>query len=636
MTQHTSQVPPGAAGPTTADLVDRLSRFDGPPELFLVNLLAVQCHLASARGGAILRAGGPDGRPDVLAIYPPLAEGAAAPSWLAQAAEAAPEVLAGTNTHTKAVHEQEDLYGQKAGRHLVLVPLRGGQGVRGLMAFVVETRNSAVLEACRDRLEITASLLSLYEMRLTVQRRQMDLQRLRVAMECLSAVNEAGRFTGAAMAMCNEVNSRWQAERVSLGFLKGRYVQVKAMSHTEKISRKMKLVQDIESAMEECLDQDVEILHPAGPEVTYANRAAGDLSRQHGPCAVVSVPIRRAGEVRAVLTVERAPDHPFDLEEAESLRLAAELCAARLVGLSETDRWFGARLAGAARKGLATLVGPKHTWVKVAAILIFAAAVFLIFAKGEYRAEASFVLQAVEPEIVAAPFPGRIDEVYVEPGDEVKKGDLLAKLDTTDLGLELEAATAELSNILSQMDEAKYNREEDKAKQFGEQAKKIKARIALVELQLSQATLKAPRDGYVFTGDWKQRSGSPLQLGEAIFEIGPKRSLWVELAVPEDQVGDVIAVMERTGSAGGELATASYPGKRLDFVVMWIRPVAEAVEKDNVFKIRAEFKDVDLEGEYSWMRPGMEGVAKISIDRRRYAWIWTRKLVNWVRMKLWL
>ena len=36
----------------------------------------------------------------------------------------------------------------------------------------------------------------------------------------------------------------------------------------------------------------------------------------------------------------------------------------------------------------------------------------------------------------------------------------------------------------------------------------------------------------------------------------------------------------------------------------------------------------------AWMRPGMEGVAKVDIDRRTYAWLWTRRLVNWVRMKL--
>ena len=29
------------------------------------------------------------------------------------------------------------------------------------------------------------------------------------------------------------------------------------------------------------------------------------------------------------------------------------------------------------------------------------------------------------------------------------------------------------------------------------------------------------------------------------------------------------------------------------------------------------------------------GVAKVDIEKRRYAWIWTRQLVNWVRMRLW-
>jgi hypothetical protein len=36
------------------------------------------------------------------------------------------------------------------------------------------------------------------------------------------------------------------------------------------------------------------------------------------------------------------------------------------------------------------------------------------------------------------------------------------------------------------------------------------------------------------------------------------------------------------------------------------------------------------------MAPGMKGVAKIHVGRRSYAWLWTRDLVNWVRMRLWV
>ena len=39
-----------ASKPSAAEMVDRLSRFDGPTEQFLENLLATQCQLADAKG----------------------------------------------------------------------------------------------------------------------------------------------------------------------------------------------------------------------------------------------------------------------------------------------------------------------------------------------------------------------------------------------------------------------------------------------------------------------------------------------------------------------------------------------------------------------------------------------------------
>ncbi|MGB2819738.1 MAG: HlyD family efflux transporter periplasmic adaptor subunit [Phycisphaerae bacterium] len=404
--------------PTMVEMIERLSRFDGPPEQFLVNLLAVQCHLAAANGGAILRINADQGV-EILAVYPQPAPGSTAPVWLAQSAESASAVVRGRKTVVKPVHGPDDLYGQPAGRYLIMVPLRGGSGVLGLATFIVATNDSAVLAATQQRLELTVSLLSLYEMRLTLQQRQGDLTRLRLAMETTAAVNEHDRFKGAAMAMCNEASSRWHCDRVSLGFLKGRYVHLKAMSHTEKFSRKMKLVQDIEAAMEEALDQDVEVLCPAPQGATFVNRATRELSKRHGPTALLSLPLRRDQDVAAVLTLERAAEEPFAFDEVESLRLACDLCTPRLVNLHNHDRWFGARAAAGVRNGFATILGPKHTWIKVAGIAICALILFLVLAKGRYRAEASFVLEATIHQVVPTPFEGYLRQVYVLPGDMV-------------------------------------------------------------------------------------------------------------------------------------------------------------------------------------------------------------------------
>ena len=294
--------------PSTAELVDRLSRFDGPPEHFLLNLLAVQCHIASASGGAILRSrqrghrGSAGGR---IRRWP---QGATAPVWLAQAVESAAAVQSDGATAVKPLQAADDLYGSPA-RQLAGdgSACGGGQGVRGLAAFVVDTGDPSALEVSRERLELTVSLLSLYEMRLTLQRRQPGPPAAAHGDGDARRRQRAGRFAGAAMALCNELASRWYCQRVGLGFLKGRYVHLKALSHTEKFSRKMKLVQDIEAAMEECLDQDVEVAAPcrARRRPTSAGRPAscpaGTARRRS-----CSLPLRRAGEPVGVVTLERA------------------------------------------------------------------------------------------------------------------------------------------------------------------------------------------------------------------------------------------------------------------------------------------------------------------------------------------
>jgi multidrug resistance efflux pump len=629
----------GQQGSSIADLIDRLSRFDGPPDQFLVNLLAVQCAVGLASGGAFVRATA-EGRPEVLAVYPSLPEGTTAPTWLAQAVESLPQVAQAGTTIVRPVRMADELYGAAPEKFLILLPIRSGNvGVRGTAAFFIETTDGEVLQASRQRLELTLSLLSLYEMRLTLQHRQFDLQRLRQAMEVLAAVNEPERFTAVGMALCNELSSRWQCHRVSLGFLKGRYVQMKALSHTEKFSRKMKLVQDIEAAMEECLDQDVEVIVPSAPDATYVSRATAELSRQQGPASILSLPLRRAGEVIGVIALERPQDKPFKLDEVESLRLTCDLATARIEGLYENDRWFGARLARSLGKGMGTLLGPKHTWLKVGAIAILGLIVFLIFAKGDYQAEGSFVIQTVQRQIVSAQFDAKLNDVPVDIGQSVKAGDVLAVLDTRDLQEQLTRAETDYTKFVTQAQEAErlasIRRDDAKtaeARSLRAQAAGALASIEWTKYNLERAVIKAPIDGVVVSGDWKRQVGKPFKTGDPMFEIAPLDAVRAEISIPEDQIGDIDLTKR------GELVTRSEPGRRIPFRVERINPIAELEKQNNanIFKVRVTLEGVDPAKDSGWLRPGVEGLAKIDIDRRNYGFLWSRRLVNWIRMQMWI
>ncbi|MFB0553135.1 MAG: efflux RND transporter periplasmic adaptor subunit [Phycisphaerae bacterium] len=631
--------------PTAAELIEQLGQFDGSGAQFFTNLLAVQCFLGRADNGAILRNNEQMGV-DVLAIYPALRGQQTAPAWLNQSAElireaASTDARRGEARRSPAVivkdlpavpeprlgrRDAEEDDNRATRSYVVLVPLKMADIGQAMEAFVVRAGDRNALEASQQQLELTANLLDISERRLTLQKRQAGLRRLQQAMETLSAINRQNRFTSTAMALCNEAASQWQCERVSVGFLKGRYVRLKAMSHTEDFSRKMKIVQDIESVMEECLDQDCEVLYPASQEATYISRAAGELSRQHGPLAVLSLPFRQDGEARAVLTLEREPSKSFNLEEIEAIRLACELCTARLLELYEHDRWIGARFVAKARSALAVLVGPKYTWTKLLAILTLGVILFLIFGKGQFRAEAPFVLEATYQQVVCASFDGYIKGVNVEVGDTVKENEtILAELDTAELRLQLAAAKAEKAGYLKQVAAAMRDGETAQAQIAQANSDKVDAQIDLLNYLIEQGKIISPISGAIVKGDLKRQIGAPVKTGDVLFEVTPLESLRAELLVPEDEVFDIAVDQE------GYLATVSYPAQRIKFVVERINPMAEVVNNRNVFKVRVRLLEAR-----SWMRPGMEGVAKISVGKRRYVWIWTRRIVNWLRMKFWL
>jgi len=680
MTQQTTVQQPAPTSP--ADLVDHVIGIDGPPEAFLQQLLAAQCRVGEAAHGAILR-GGQSGL-DVLAVHPAIPSGETAPLWLAQGVDFARKHLPEGKTRIMPLRAPDELYGVAARRHLILLPIRTSKSIRGAAVFVVHSGDADFVEQSRARLELTVGLLSLYEMRLTLQRRSADLDRLRQACRVQAELNQQRKYKGTAMAVCNEIATAWGADRVSFGLLKGRYVKLQAMSHTEKFSRKMELVQAIESAMEEALDQDAEVGYPAHEQARTINRAAGMLAQKHGPATVLALPMRYQGEAVGAITVEWPPDRPIDIDQISALRLTVDLLTARLVELERRDQWFGAKLARQTRETLGAVLGPQHTWAKLAAIAVIALACFLWFAEGIYRVEAPFVVEATKRQVLVAPFGGYLDKVYVKVGDTVEAGQtVLAELDTTDLMLERATTQAEMQGYRKQAQiHERLNQVADAQIAYAE-ADRLQARIDELTRQIDKARILSPISGQVIVGDMEKQIGVKLDKGGVLFEVAPIEEMRVELAVPEDRIVELREKLdarreaERTREAlgqltlealgraaqeaghvvdtanaddeqalreriidllaplppmpAGDLAAVSHPDQHLRFEVERIDPVAQVVEGRNVFNVRGRLID-----HRSWLQPGMEGVARVEIDERSYAWIWTRDLVNWVRMKLWL
>jgi multidrug efflux pump subunit AcrA (membrane-fusion protein) len=335
--------------------------------------------------------------------------------------------------------------------------------------------------------------------------------------------------------------------------------------------------------------------------------------------------------------VERAGDMPLAPAEVESLRLACDLCTVRLLDLRRRDRWIGAKAAAGVRACLAAMVGPKHTWAKVTAMLLIAAGIYIGVASGDYRVDAPFTFEAATKQIVPAPFDGEVDSVEVRLGDNVRAGAVLATLKTLPLQRKIDQARAGLYEHLKQADAARSDKKWADAQMAAAQARQFQEQIALLTEQIEQAAVKARIDGSVIRGGLDRFVGSSVEKGQVLFEIAPLDNLRAELLIPEDQVADLQAAM-RAGEVRAVLSAGAYPDKPIEAVMERILPLAEKIDGKVVFRARARLsaEPQAVEAGRESILPGMEGAAHVSLGRRSLAWIWSRRAVNKLRLWMWL
>jgi hypothetical protein len=61
-----------------------------------------------------------------------------------------------------------------------------------------------------------------------------------------------------------------------------------------------------------------------------------------------------------------------------------------------------------------------------------------------------------------------------------------------------------------------------------------------------------------------------------------------------------------------------------------VTSVASVIDGQNTFRVEASIGDTG-----DAVRPGMEGIAKIVIEKRPLLWIWSRGLIDWLKYFLW-
>jgi multidrug resistance efflux pump len=286
-------------------------------------------------------------------------------------------------------------------------------------------------------------------------------------------------------------------------------------------------------------------------------------------------------------------------------------------------RWVGQRARTARRSLAERLRDPRRPALRAGIALAVVAALALTLVDTTWRVSADAAIEGAQQRMVPAPFDGFIASAAVKAGLVVRKGEPLAELDTRQIRLDAQRWQAEEAQHGSRYRDALVRHDRPAAAMALAQMQQSEAQRQLAEDRLEQATLKAPFDAYVVSGDLSQHIGSPVEQGKVLFELAPLAAYRVIVKVDER---DVRAV--RVGQRG-RLLLSGMPGEQLDFTVTNIA-APEAADGRNVFRVEARMEQTGVA-----LRPGMQGVAKIDAGRRSLLWIWTHSAWHWLVLQAW-
>jgi len=583
-------------------------------ELVAQSWLEQQCKLIQGVTSGVLMLGVPEnGAFSPVACWP---EGSTTSPTLLAIARKAMEKKRGVVTSTPDKSQS-----QRRQRDTIGYPLVIKDQLVGIVALEIDTLPEASRRSVTQLLKLGTVWLEM----LIDQHTTTDRQNLITVLEMAALSLEHKRFQVAATALATELAMRMDCTRATIGFLHGERIYIQAMSHSARIDTRTNLARGIAAAMEEAIDQDTVIACPVSQDNSITiTRAHEELVQQQGNGAICTVPLVDDGTIIGALTLERDGDQPFDIQTIELFRQIAAMVGPALELKRRDDRWLLGKAGESLRSVLAKLLGPRHIVMKLATTASIALVVFMALVDGQYRVTADAALEGQVQRAVVAPIDGYINSSDIRAGDIVQTGQLMGELDDKDLKLEYEKLTSERNQHIREQRSAMAAHERAKASILSAQIEQSNAQLRLVEEQLERLHIVSPFDGVVVSGDLSQSLGSPVARGDVLFEVAPLDAYRLILKVNENDV--------RTINVGqtGKLRLSSIPGDTLPISIAKITPVAEASEGSNYFRVEAR-----LHSEPAQLRPGMEGVAKIEIGERKLAWIWTHKLVDWMRLWAW-
>lgn len=497
--------------------------------------------------------------------------------------------------------------------------------LQGLITIEVQADREAQLTHAMGQLQWGAGWLELMFRRRQVRKGKDLLTNLKSAVDLMAIVLSEPSFKGSCMAFVTQMAVMLKCDRVSLAFVKRNHSRIQSISHSAQIGERMNLIRAIELAMDEAVIQRRDILYPAPPKGgIFIVRNHEQLSKDHGAGHIFTTPFHGEGRYYGALMLERPVENGFSEQDINISRSVASLIFPVLETKRRNDRHLVLKIIDSIKTQSIRLIGPNYAGRKLLACCAIFLVIFFSYKMGDYRVSCETTLEGRVRRSIVTPFEGYVKDAFVRAGDTVEEGMVMCTLDDRDLRLERLNIISRQSQYQRQYQEAAAAHNRAESEIIKAQLDQAAAQLELVESEIERTSIKAPFRAIVLRGDLSQRLGGSTEKGEVLFEIAPLDSYRIILKVDERYIEDIEPGQD------GHVILSSLPDETYGFTVEKITPITTAEGGMNYFRVEATAKDISER-----LRPGMTGVGKIYVDRRKLIDVLTRDLRDWLKLKLW-
>lgn len=412
--------------------------------------------------------------------------------------------------------------------------------------------------------------------------------------------------------------------RVALGRAHGDEMLLEAVSDVAELDPRSRRARSLEQAMREALQAASGVCWPVDDsdgQMLVMQHQLVDDGALNGVC---SVPLSDGIRSPLVFVFEFAGDQRLSGDGRAACEEAARVVAPLLELRHALDRSWWRRFVELFRDGARQLGGTRGRHRRIGTLVAGLLLGLFAFSDGDYRVAAPASLEGALQRAVVAPFDGYIVEAPARAGQRVAEGESLARLDDRELIGERRRLRAEQAEFAEQHRQAVATLDHAKTKVLEAQLAQNEARLGLVGDQLRRTELRAPLAGLVISGDWRRSLGVPVSRGELLFQLAPLDEYRVAMQVSDRDIAGF------ESGLSGELTLTALPREVIRFEVTDISSLAPVEAAEPSFRVEARLLDA-LAG----LRPGMQGVAKVSIGPRPRWWIWTHALTDWLRLQAW-